>query len=76
MIFNSLEADPTWAKHASNPTDAYYAIVYNYTDANKDAVCFVDLAGAVDMTAGTLTIAWHATGIFTVTISQDYKWLQ
>jgi len=63
------DTNPTWAKDAANPTDAYYAIVYNYTDAGKDCVCFVDLAGPVDMTVGALTITWNASGIFTVTIS-------
>lgn len=66
MTFDS-STNPTWAQHASNPTNAYYAIIYNYTDAGKDAVAFVDLAGPVDMTAGDLTITWNASGIFTIT---------
>lgn len=69
MKFDSLEADPTWAKDAGNDVDAYWGIVYNYTDAGKDCVCFVDLGGPVDMTAGALTITWNASGIFTITIT-------
>jgi hypothetical protein len=67
MTFNSAEADPTWAKNASNAVDAYWAIVYNYTDAGKDCLLFVDLDGPVNMTAGALTVAWNASGLFTIT---------
>ena len=65
MTFDST-TNPTWAKNASNDTDAYWAIVYNFTDAGKDALLFVDLGGPVDMTAGSLTISWHASGLFTI----------
>lgn len=65
MTFDSA-TNPTWAKDASNDNDAYWGLVYNYTDANKDAVCFIDLGGPVDMTAGSLTITWNASGIFTI----------
>ena len=67
MTLNSLEVDPTWAANASNTTTAYWAIVYNFTDAGKDALCFVELGGPVDMVAGALTIAWNASGLFTIT---------
>ena len=66
MKFDS-STNPQWAQNASNPTNAYYGIIYNYTDAGKDAVAFVDLGGPVDMTAGDLTITWNASGIFTIT---------
>jgi hypothetical protein len=68
MTFDS-SVNPTWAKNASNPQTAYWAIVYNYTDANKDALLFVDLDGPVDMQAGSLTITWHTSGLFTITIT-------
>ena len=61
--------NPTWAQDASNDADAYWGIVYNYTDAGNDAMCFVDLGGPVDMTAGDLTVTWNASGIVTITIS-------
>jgi hypothetical protein len=67
MTFNSAEADPTWAKDASNDVDAYWAIVYNKTDATNDCLLFVDLDGPMNMAAGALTIAWHASGLFTIT---------
>jgi len=65
MKFDS-STNPTWAQHASNDTDAYWAVVYNYTDAGKDALLFVDLGGPVDMTAGDLTITWDGAGLFTI----------
>jgi len=65
MTFDS-STNPTWAQDASNDTDAYWGLIYNYTDAGKDAVAFVDLDGPVDMTAGDLTITWNASGIFTI----------
>jgi hypothetical protein len=66
MKFDS-STNPTWAQDGSNDVDAYWGIIYNYTDAGKDAVAFVDLGGPVDMTAGDLTVTWNASGIFTVT---------
>ncbi len=55
--------NPTWAQDASNDTDAYWGLVYNDTDAGKRAIGFVDLGGPVDMSAGPLTITWHASGL-------------
>ncbi|MCR4286754.1 MAG: hypothetical protein NUW09_01940 [Deltaproteobacteria bacterium] len=66
MTFDSA-TNPTWAQNALNDTDAYWGIIYNYTDAGKDAVAYVDLGGPVDMTAGDLTVTWAGTGIFTIT---------
>lgn len=65
MTFDST-TNPTWAKDALNDVDAYWAIIYNFTDAGKDALAFVDLGGPVDMTAGALTITWNASGIYTI----------
>lgn len=66
MTFDSA-TNPTWAQDAGNDVDAYWAIIYNYTDAGKDCLAFVDLGGPVDMTAGDLTITWNNSGIFTIT---------
>ena len=65
MTFDSA-TNPTWAQDASNDADAYWGIIYNYTDAGKDALCFVDLDGPVDMSGGDLTITWDDSGIFTI----------
>jgi len=67
MTFGDILTATSWAQNAGNPTNAYYAIIYNYTNAAKDALAFVDLNGPIDMTAGDLTITWNASGLFTIT---------
>lgn len=57
--------DVSWAKNALSPTDAYFGILYNDTDANKRAIGYVTLSGPIDITAGALTVSWDASGIFT-----------
>lgn len=70
LTFDSA-VNPTWAQDGSNDTDAWWGILYNDTDAvgPNDAIAFVELGGPVDMAAGALTVTWHASGIFTITIS-------
>lgn len=65
MTFDSA-TNPTWAQNASNDVDAYWGIIYNYTDAGKDCLAFVDLGGPVDMSGGDLTITFNVAGIFTI----------
>lgn len=55
------------AQNASNPTNARWGIIYNDTAAGKQALAFVDLGGATDLTAGDFSITWNASGIFTLT---------
>lgn len=50
-------------QNASNPTDARWGILYNDTATGKNAIGFVDLGAAVDLSAGDFTIAWNASGI-------------
>lgn len=54
------------AKNASNPSNVYYAICYNDTNAGKEALFFVeiDTTGA-DGTAGLISLTWGAN-IFTM----------
>lgn len=66
MTFDDTGASVTWAQNASNDTDAYWAIIYNTTQAGNPAICYIDLGGPVDMSAGALTITWNASGIFTI----------
>lgn len=65
MTFDSA-TNPTWAADAGNDVDATWAIIYNFTDAGKDALAFVEL-GVVDMSVNPLTITWPASGVFTIT---------
>ena len=57
-------ADVTISQHASNPTNARWAIIYNNTDAGKRALLAVDLGSTFDMTTGDLVFTWNAGGIF------------
>lgn len=59
--------NPTWAQNASNDVDAYWGLIYNDTQAGDPAIGYVDLGGPVDMSAGSLTITWNASGIATLT---------
>ena len=65
MTFDSA-TNPTWAQDGSNALDATWAIIYNFTDAGKDALAFIDLGGPVDMSAGALTVTFNASGLFTI----------
>ena len=65
MTFDSA-TNPSWTQNGSNDVDAWWGIIFNVTDAGKDAVAFVELGGPVDMSAGALTVTWHANGIFTI----------
>ena len=66
VTFDST-TNPTWAQDASNDTDAYWGLIYNDTQAGDPALAFVELGGPVDMSAGSLTITWNASGIATLT---------
>ena len=66
MTFDSA-TNPTWAQNASNDTDAWWGLIYNDTNVSNEAIAFVELGGPVDMSAGSLTITWSASGIFTIT---------
>jgi hypothetical protein len=55
MTFDSA-INPTWAVDASNDTDAFWGIIYNFTDAGKDALAFVDLGGPVAVSYTHLTL--------------------
>ena len=67
-MFDS-STNPTWAQDASNDTDAYWGLVYADGTLNgtvDPALCFIDLGGPVDMSAGDLTITFNANGIFRI----------
>lgn len=50
--------DISWSANASNPTNATWAIIYNDSATNKEAIGYVDIGGAYDMTTGDLSITW------------------
>ncbi len=57
----------TWALHASNDVDAFWALLYHVT--SDKALLFIDLAGPVDMQGGALTVTPHANGYWRETIT-------
>ena len=59
--------DVSIASNASNPTNARWGIVYDDTDAGKRAIGYVDLGSDSDLSGGNFTLAWNASGIFTLT---------
>lgn len=63
LVANNAEIDfddkGVYSQNASNPTDAFYAVIYNNL-APKHCVCFIELGGAFDMTTGDLTITFGA----------------
>ncbi len=54
------------AANASNPTGAYWGIVYNNTATGKQCIGFIELGTAVDLTGG-LTVTWAAGGFGDIT---------
>ena len=56
--------DPVVASNASGFTNGAYAIVYNSTDANKRAICFIELSstGAISIATLSLTIDFQGAG--------------
>ena len=65
VTFDSA-TNPTWAQNASNDVDAYWGLIYNDTQAGDPALAYVELGGPIDMSAGSLTITWNASGIATL----------
>lgn len=60
-------SDISILQNAGNPNNARWGIIYNNTDAGKRSGLFLDLGGVTDLTAGDFSVAWNASGIFTLT---------
>jgi len=70
MTFDDTGASVTWAQGGGNSTTCRWALIYNQTatvPGTDPAIAFVDLGSNRDLTAGSITITWHASGIFTIT---------
>ena len=62
-------ASVVWAQGGGNSTNVRWALIYNQTTTvphTDAALCFVDLGSNRDLTAGSLTITWNASGIATI----------
>lgn len=61
------------AQHVSNPTNARWAIIYNFSDPNNRCVSFCDLGSVLDLTLGAFefrfsTVDGNGT-VFTKTVN-------
>jgi len=66
----TLDADNvSLAQDGSGFTDAYWAIIYNDTEATDMAIAFIELDGPVSEQAGPVNVNFNASGILTVTVS-------
>ena len=72
LTMDDDSASVTWAQGGGNSTTVRWAIIYNTTATTPHAnpcIAFVDLGSNRDLTAGSLTITWNASGIITGTKS-------
>ncbi len=67
--FDDDDSDLSLAQNGSGFTDAYWAIIYSDTAANKECIAFIELAGPVSEQAGPININFNASGILTITRS-------
>lgn len=58
------QADTSWT--TSTITNARAALLYSDALAGNNAICLVDFAADYSTSAGTFTIQWNASGVFTV----------
>lgn len=56
-------SDVTWT---SSTITAMYAVVYDYTNANKDLLCLIDFLENTACSGGYFTIQWASGGIITL----------
>ncbi len=58
--------NPTFSQNGSGPTLIFWGIIYDNTIASKRAIAFLDMGGPVSVVDGDVTIAWNASGLFTM----------
>ena len=62
-------ADLVWSQNGAGFDNARWGILYDFDDAAKSCIGFLDLGGDVGNVAGDLTIAFAVGGILTITVS-------
>ena len=62
-------ADLVWSQNGAGFDNARWGILYDFDDAAKSCIGFLDLGGDVGNVAGDLTIAFAEAGILTLTVS-------
>jgi hypothetical protein len=58
--------DVSILQHASNPTDARWAIIYSDTHATKNAIGFLDLGSVRDLSGGDFSWTVPTNGVFRI----------
>lgn len=63
--------NPSWTQNGSGPTNIYYAVIYNDTDASDKCIGFIDMTvdggtTPISLQAGNVSITWNASGILTL----------
>ena len=53
-------------QNASGFTDAHWGVIFNDTDANKRALCYLEMGSPVSLVAGDVSVTWNAAGVFTL----------
>ena len=68
VLWDAGDLTTAWAANASNPTSARYGCCFNFTDADKKGVFYIDLGQDFNMVNGDLTITWSTSpdAIFTL----------
>lgn len=61
----------SWTQNAGGPTNIYYGILYNDTQAADMAIGFIDMTTdsgttPISLAAGNISVNWNASGIFTL----------
>jgi len=63
--------NPSWTQNGAGPTNIYYAVIYNDTDASDKCIGFIDMTTdggttPISLQAGNVSITWNASGILTL----------
>lgn len=53
-------------QNGSNPTDARWAIIYNETATNNEAICFLDLGANINLSSGDFSVTWNGSGLYQI----------
>ena len=61
----------SWTQNAGGPTDIYYGIIFNDTNASDMAIGFIDMTvdggtTPISLAAGNISVNWNASGIHTL----------
>lgn len=70
-IYTFDAADLSSANSSTTLSNVYGALVYDSTittPVSKQGICYNYFGGSTSVSAGTFTIVWNASGIFTITL--------